>query len=438
MTRISGSKRKELPRFADRPIPERTLIARIYRVDDIDDVSAAEISIEFDGVDENSLRNLESDFAYLDFLKERENVAPFGLLRLEISVEKFIDETGVAPATGLWFSIELTPTQSSLGWPIDHAQLTEEGYTQGSSGYVGGIEFIAEDGEPYPVPLGASVPRRRSRRQVAINGGAFPVKAISRGQARRAVWIDRAPLQALVRDVGQASFVSLQDDFGTCLLHYDAGWPVAFNSHTVPGSSGINIGRAPVLLSHWDWDHLHGYYVFPQLQASPWFTPVQILGPGASRVAAQLDAQDLLVGLGVPPGNTYSIALRSVPSFTRCGTIGVCAGNAGNRNQTGLACTIDLATGSTLLMTGDADYGLAIAALGCTTSFDRLVVTHHGAQFGGVAPLPRQEDAQAVVSYGKGNTYRHPHPDMVRRHPGWCIEHTADHGTISRGSRLII
>lgn len=341
------------------------------------------------------------------------------------------------PAPGSWFAITLARSPGAMGWPVDHAQLTEDGYTEGSSGFVESIEFLADDGDLPPRPLGASVPSRRRVRQIALNGGVFPSMAIARGVRRKAVWIASHPHHALVRDVGQAGFVSLQDRLGSCLVHFDAGWPVAFNGHTAPLASSLKPRAVPVILSHWDWDHLHGFYVFPQLQASPWFAPIQTLGPGASRVAAQLDAKKLLIGWPSPSRPISGLGFADAGGvFMPCGRIASCCGARANRNQTGLAMEVELTSGSVALMTGDADYDNATTVLGSGV-YDALVVTHHGAAFSGGVPKPFRGQA-AIVSYGNGNTYRHPHATMQSRHVGWTIERTADFGVAARGSRLIL
>lgn len=419
----------------DEPIPERTLIARIYRVDELTSVHGPCLSVEFDGIDEAALTQLKLATDYRDLLLLEDYVDPFGLLRLELSKKDFQKEAGIEPQPGSWFAIQLARKPGKLGWPVDHAQLTAQGYTDGSSGYISGIEFIANDDDIPPQPLSASVPRGRGVRQIAINNGAFPIPAIARWKGRRAIWIDDNPTEAIVQDVGQGSFISFHDERGAPVLHFDVGWPVAFNSHTQPTHFPQYLGMAPVILSHWDWDHLHGFHVAPYLRRVPWFAPAQNLGPGASRVAAQLDAANLLYGLIPQSQGPYVLMSRTIGR--PCGEVGVCLGRHSNRNQTGLAIAVRLRGGINLLATGDADYNLAVAALNSTAQYDALIVTHHGADFSGSVPSPSSHARKAVVSYGLGNTYQHPHPSMQVRHAGWRIEPTAQSGHLPRGPRII-
>lgn len=99
-----------------------------------------------------------------------------------------------------------------------------------------------------------------------------------------------------MRDVGQASFASFLNARGKVLGHFDAGWPISYNARTAPAAAPAITDTAPVILSHWDWDHLHGYYRYKALQSVQWLTPVQTMGPGASKTATQLHAKGLLIG----------------------------------------------------------------------------------------------------------------------------------------------
>lgn len=404
--------------------PERAMIARIYRVDQLEEMSPSRVSIEFDGIDQLTLEKIGSDQDFRELLEDRGNVSPFGLVRLDSTVEKFTEGAGIEPRVGSWFTILLSPRSEELNWSVEHAQLTTEGYTVNSRGFISRVEYHGDDDEPPLLPLSAEVRKARNTAQLAFNGGLFPQDAILPSVPKiRIHGCGTRPHEIVVRDVGQANFISVVDKNGDPLVHFDVGWPVSFNSHTAPAASTVVGLCAPIILSHWDWDHLHGYYVFPILQRYLWLTPVQQLGPGASRVAAQLHQNRQLYGLA-----TGSVCFR-------WGKIAVCKGPAGNRNQTGLAMRVKLPHLNKVLLTGDADYGHAEAVLGSAT-YSSLVVTHHGANFGGSVPSPHGI-AKAVVSYGNGNTYNHPSLNALAKHSGWAIEHTASYNGTPRGSRNI-
>lgn len=410
--------------FDDGPFPTRTMIARVYRQDPLEDGASPLVSVELDGIDEDIV---DEDLSA--FFLNRDKVDPFGLLRVEVPKNLEIDGRPLEP--GGWFRLTLFEENGDRRMRAEHAQLTQGGYTIRSKGYVGDIEWVGEDGDPPLHSVGASVAKRKKRAQKAVNNGVFPQDAILCVSGLFVCARPRQPSKVQVRDVGQAGFVTLRDARDRPVLHFDAGWPVSFNGHTAPATTTVTNLWAPVVLSHWDWDHLHGYYVFPSLQDEMWFTPVQTLGPGASRVAAQLHSRRLLFGV---TGGPVTFGAGG------WGRLAVCAGPAGNKNQTGLALEARVrakdGTEDWVLMTGDADYQHAAAALRTRNVYSGLVVAHHGATFGGPVPSPTGA-ARAAVSYGGGNTYGHPSATALTAHAAWSLERTAAYGSVSRGCRYL-
>jgi competence protein ComEC len=400
----------------DYTVPERYIIARIYRIDELEEAPRSKVSIEFDGIDEHTLHECEGAQDYQELLESRDHVNPFGLLRLEVNREEFKSVSGVEPSVGYWFRIELSSRRDGR-WEVEYAPLTIEGYRVSNYGFIHDITPEGEDSDLPLLPLGAAVTKKKKSVQMAINGGVFPRNAILSRSFRSCPCFEQ-PIEILVRDVGQASFNTLFGQNESPIMHFDAGWRVSFNAHTSPAVSTVKDLDDPVILSHWDWDHLHGYYVLPALQKVPWVTPVQHLGPGASRVAAQLNASGLLAGLAA--GRIY----------LRWGMLAVCAGPAGNKNQTGLVMRVKLTSSTSALLTGDADYDFALKAFG-STSYSSLIITHHGAKFGGHVPSPSGK-AHAVVSYGENNTYNHPNSGAIASHSSahWIIHRTTNYGGI--------
>lgn len=181
---------------------------------------------------------------------------------------------------------------------------------------------------------------------------------------------------------------------------------------------------SPVILSHWDWDHLHGYHAIKGL-AGAWITPVQRLGPGAKLVANTLASTNRL--LGVSSANVSAGAVQ----------LGRCKGKAGNLNQTGLCVQTTLKSGKTILFMGDADYDLFRPRL--STLPDFIVATHHGAKFNGSVVSPHRGSGRCVVSVGKGNGYGHPSEAAVLSHSaaGWSMSFTCERNGMPRGTRYL-
>lgn len=71
-----------------------------------------------------------------------------------------------------------------------------------------------------------------------------------------------------------------------------------------------------------------------------------------------------------------------------------------------------------LLLTGDAEWEAeaSLLAARCDLSADLIKIGHHGSRGSSTtAFLKRVAPTLAVISCGRGNTYRHPHPEVLER-----------------------
>jgi len=178
--------------FYDGPFPTRTMIARVYRQDPLEDGASPLASVELDGIDEDIL---DEDLAEL-FL-DRAAVDPFGLLKVLIAKNSDKDADLMQP--GRWFRLTLFEGDGDRRLPAEHAQLTPGGYTIRSKGYVGDIEWLGEDGDPPFHSVGASVAKRKKRAQKAVNNGVFPQDAIMCVSGRFVCARPRQPSKVQVR-----------------------------------------------------------------------------------------------------------------------------------------------------------------------------------------------------------------------------------------------
>lgn len=401
-------------------LPSRRLLGRVVRVEKVDGRPEGKTSYEVDAIDVLN-RTLGNELADAP-------VAAFALLRIVTTPRCFFDMAGVEPKVGDWLVLVTALRDKVPGGaarlPAWQAQLGEAGYTQQSRGYVVGAGIVISDGDPEPRSLGAMAAPTWMQRRARIMS-QFPRGAVASSAAvTRTLASIQGIARVLVRDVGQANFCSLTDASGKSLVHFDAGWPVSFNGKSVPIQPLAPLGDAPVILSHWDWDHLHGYHRFPSLRQRRWIAPVQRLGPGAARVADELSRAGQLQGLQ---------ASVSLP----WGDLELCVGAGDNLNQTGLALRVELGGGRSVLMVGDADYDNA-PSLMAAAPYDGLVVTHHGANFDGNVPSSVAHGNKAVISCGRPNTYRHPRKAAIARHTrSWQVERTDSVGRVPRGDRWL-
>ncbi len=415
----------------DARFPEGSFFARLSRVDRLGDGPSARSSLEFDVVEVDDPTKVSRWIGSC-----RSDEARFGLVRMVTTPARFMDLVGAAPIEGRWYELWLVPSLLGSGPWTWFARLEEGGYTSLASGSFLGGEPLAspDDGDvpPRPRSLGAAANPTRRLPSAIASACRVPTSSTRNGPDPLAVLetVGQAAM-VCVRDVGQASFVTLKSATGECLLHFDVGSPVAFNRHTLPPQPGWPLrdpqqGQvAPVILSHWDWDHLHAALQVPALRQRPWIAPDQPLGPGAARLAHTLAASGVLA---IWPGGIMRFPW------------GVLAGCTGTSciNDSGLAALIRLPSRSVLL-TGDAPYQAIHPAL--QFSVDALVSTHHGGRLvpGDQPPSPTTGHQGWIISCGRGNTYRHPHTSSLAHHDatGWGLPiYTSNSGGQQRGDRI--
>lgn len=407
------------------------MFARLTRAERIGSGPTARTAFEFDTVEEGEPGEVAGWIA-----GKEDALARFGLLRL-VTTERHFSEVALGdPVVGRWYALSVSSDGGPSTLRAWFARLTGEGYTDLSVGRLTGGEVLdppeGDGGPPRPRSLGAAAAPRR-RLPSAVWNACSPLRALPRDPAA----VDRVLAhtricqirRVQVRDVGQASFVSLQDDRGISLMHFDVGSPVAFNLHTFPAKPReIRSGsETPVVLSHWDWDHLHAALQQPRLCSGPWVVPDQDLGPGAARLATQLANGGRL---HVWPGG-----VRRFP----WGVLGQCMG-ANSMNDTGLSALVTIRRGLNVLLTGDAAYRTIPPAM--LQSVHQLVATHHGGRLlpGDLPPRASGGRSRWVISCGRANTYGHPHPEALASHAsvGWGRpEFTRCWGSTPRNDRWL-
>jgi competence protein ComEC len=356
-------------------------------------------------------------------------IKPFASVRAVTTENRFEQRFGFLPEEGDWVELHIMPRISTDEIIAFHAQLMPDGYVEHSRGVLAQARllFRREEIPKMPHSLSAAVaPMKKKAAKVAILC-QFPSGAVGSLAKLRNILKDFSRVASIkVRDVGQASFVTLVDAKGECLGHFDAGWPISYNAHTAPTRPPVITGTAPVILSHWDWDHLHGYYKCPMLKSVNWLTPVQTMGPGASKIVQQLHEKGLLVGYN-----------RSSHLVEGGATLLPCTGPA-RLNDNGLSLALTLDSKKTALLVGDAGYD-ALGPWLTGKAFDYLVVTHHGADFTGAVPASVAGTSRGIVSVGYKNVYKHPRSTATRshQHAGWSLEQTSKTSTTSRGDRVL-
>jgi competence protein ComEC len=403
--------------------PKRELIAFVARVERIGPEPYGRTSFEFDAIDA-TIPEEDLERAILDPLE----VAPFAVIRVVTTQRRFLELFKFEPKDGMWVELSIRPHDGVPGPITFHSQLQGDGYTEHTRGVLGDARLIfPPDEDPIsPVSIGAAVAGTILKATEIVAICKFPRAAIGTNYRIRRILRKLSNIHRVqVRDVGQASFVSLLSKDDEILAHFDAGWPISFNAHTVPSTRPPVSGAAPVILSHWDWDHLHAYHGCAELRNTTWLVPDQRFGPGARKVASQLHSAGLLVG--------FAGQFECFPA----GVLIRCSGKS-TSNDTGLALIIQLCSGSVVLLVGDACYE-SLGSIFNSIEYDYIVATHHGADFAGPVPLAPKLGGHGVISVGSGNVYKHPRADAVQKHTlaGWTLLPTSSNSTVPRGDRYI-
>lgn len=384
--------------------------------------AANRVSFEFDAIDARM-----SAAEALATIADRADRSRLALLKVLTTAEHFRYLSGAELfQDGQWYSMTLLPRGKKPGPFAWASSLGDAGYEENVPLVLDEIRYLFSEGDSPFAPVGAAVEGERALGQEIAEASRFPQRGVVERRELRS-FVQRLPKPhcIIVRDVGQASFCSAVDRYGNELFHLDAGWPISYNMKTVSKKPALKVSGVPIILSHWDWDHLHGYHTIPGLADGIWVAPIQPLGPGAALVANKLADDNRLLGVGL--ANVSAGPLR----------LARCKGKVGDLNQTGLCVQIALQSGKFVLFMGDADYDLASPKMIAQPDF--IVATHHGAKFGGNVVLPSGLTNRCVVSVGKGNGYGHPSKAAIRRHrrAGWSISYTCERHGVLRGSRYL-
>lgn len=347
------------------------------------------------------------------------------------------DSGGNENLVGRWVSLELVPPGKGKAPRAQVCRLEEAGFERVETFSVQDIrDFGFNPDEPKDLGAAANIENVLAARLEASSLRTRMRAVISN---HRRLHLGRALARAIidhvvVHDVGHASFTTVLSTSGVPLLHFDAGWPIGFNRKTCPPSEPVGPFARYVVLSHWDWDHLHGFHRWPEIRSAHWIVPDQPLGPAAMRVAQKLIADRRLIRISSQPETRTSIGAITLSQADPATVVG----KSKKRNNSGLVLSLRLASGKTILLPADADYVAIPHAL--RTGPDLMTMPHHGAAVQGNIPAPATPNARAVISMGLGNCYQHPCPSNITAHAAlkWDVLRTSDDPSATRGDRTLV
>ncbi|HLP64754.1 hypothetical protein [Flavobacterium sp.] len=202
-----------------------------------------------------------------------------------------------------------------------------------------------------------------------------------------------------VYNVGQGNCIALVDIQNNPLLYNDVGGGFGTNKKTYPKVFKLcTKNNPPVLLSHWDLDHIQTAVFDDTILNSKWLVPIQGgLSNTAIHIALELQNRGNLICWN-----------NKLTHYNFSGhRVSKCIGNQNNKNNSGLALFINYDNDEYVLLPGDASYTKITNYP--VTKFIGLVASHHGSKssISGV-PKPISEKSMLVYSFGELNTYGHP------------------------------
>jgi hypothetical protein len=227
-------------------------------------------------------------------------------------------------------------------------------------------------------------------------------------------------------DVGQGAMQGLMrrtEDHVVPVCYIDLGGGVLQNTHTFPSAFRQTCfgTRPPVVLSHWDWDHWSSAFRFEGALNSKWFVPPLSQKPLQQAFALILFEANALHIWKPTPGRIF---------FAGSVTWNLCTGRT--TNDSGIAAVVQYGHKlDRLLLPGDAAY-MHIPSAAAATSFNSLIMTHHGGRLKSKHVPTAAAGAVAICSVGAGNSYQHPFLDTFEAHAkqGWPLPVlTGSHGS---------
>lgn len=255
---------------------------------------------------------------------------------------------------------------------------------------------------------------------------------------------DKKNLNVTVVDVGQGALAALHQPHEMPILFFDLGWPTMFQRNTAPRKKpDLRHNSAPVVLSHWDWDHwgmaldtaswdrrknMWKLTWDEDALARPWIVP----GVGANWGQVKISALHWRFALALRRRGVLNfwpdfLSEINIPGALSIFKLGSTVLN--DRNQNGLVMVVEGSQNiegktNAILLPGDADYKwMPFFQAGASNPylFTGLAATHHGGRFDSSVTPVASPYACLAISAGRKNQFEHPKVDSQAEYlkHGW-------------------
>jgi hypothetical protein len=227
-----------------------------------------------------------------------------------------------------------------------------------------------------------------------------------------------------IYNVGQGNFNALVNEHNQPLLYFDmGGGRGAYKASYPPNFKLCHTNSPPVVLSHWDEDHVISAVYNPKILDSKWLVPPHSsISKTAWKIATVLKSNGNL---------TVWNSSLSTPVAIGPHLITKCTGKAHNKNNSGLAMFVNYSKDEYVLLPGDAAYNKIPDA--DVKDLIGLVASHHGSLgvFNRLGAPIAHSPYMLVYSASAGNAH---HPNKYARNiykkGGWNNCRETCHGSI--------
>lgn len=324
---------------------------------------------------------------------------------------EYLDNESDKLVPGQWVEIELSDEKSATPvWGLNTGTSPDQDLELEGRVYIQRIRILKD--EPTKKSVGAAAVASPTKTEVTNKHDLKTIQRKTNSSALQLIKSIKKISSGCIHDVGQASFTTL-NCANDMTVFFDVGQPLWFQSFTISKKAKTCLPSPKkkngdfIILSHWDWDHYAWGRYHPAFHNVPWVAPDQIVGPSAYKFASTLNNT----------GNLHLI-VGAVPTLPKSSPLQLTRdpSNTANRNTSGFIATLKLADKRNILLTADCDYATCKSLLGNTTTFDRVVIPHHGGLALGTMPKTKRSPEVFIVSYGLNNKYGHPVESVLSTH----------------------
>jgi hypothetical protein len=288
-------------------------------------------------------------------------------------------------------------------------------------------------------PRISSAPKRIVKKLKRYSNLEFVVSVEKTKEMRSLLGLDKVKkyTKVMIADVGAANWniisLSKEDLCDICThyecsyVHFDFGYPLNFHRNSLcqeaqnlplPSGRFLDHLKGPVILSHWDLDHMLLIEKISWASDVKWLAPKMTAGPKHLNLISPILKNNNL--------RLY----ESKKSRHKIGPLEFIRGEGKDKNDSGINLIVHGGNKEKTLLVSDCHYKYISQIKG--EKFDFITVSHHGSKKSitkNTIPSPKSRHSIAGVSGSLPNEYSHPSLQSISAHEnaGWIIKSVGDY-----------